>query len=136
MKKITAYLFLSLLVMACSKSTGSSAKLEGRWKLTAMFIQTSGAGSWFDHDSIPPDFIQFNHDGTLVMSDYVSSLYGAPIGYKVTGNTQFVFHYAPRTDNTYLDSVTTYQLNDSILTITPQTMEYVVEKYVRVHTAP
>ena len=138
MKRAAVFLFMWLSAAACSKNSESTGngKLEGKWQLSAMFIQTTGTGSWHIEDSIPPDFIQFNHDGSLTMSPYVSSLYNGPIGYTVTGNTTMIFNYPNGGNNLDGENVMNFELTDTVLTITPPSEEYVVEKYVKIQPDP
>jgi hypothetical protein len=132
MKRITVFVYIWLMATACSKTSETKSKLEGKWQLTAIFLQTVGTGSWHIEDSIPPNFIQFNYDGSLTMSAYVSSLYNGPIGYKVASNTEMVFNYPNGGNNLDGENVMNFKLTDTVLTITPPSMEYVLEKYVRV----
>jgi hypothetical protein len=132
MKMIAVFVFAWLLAAACSKNSEIRSRLEGKWQLSAIFLQTNGPGSWHMEDSIPPNFIQFNHDGSLTMSAYVSLLYNGPVGYKVSGNTTMVFNYPNGGNNLYGENIMHFQLADTVLTITPPSMEYVVEKYIRV----
>jgi hypothetical protein len=131
-KRVTVFLFAWLSATACNKNSETLGNLEGKWQLSAMFLQTSGPGSWHLEDSIPPNFIRFNHDGSLIMSAYVSSLYNGPVGYQVTSKTTMVFNYPNGGNNLFGENVMHFQFTDTVLTITPPSMEYVEEKYVRV----
>jgi hypothetical protein len=83
MKRAAIYLFVYLITAGCNKNSENKSKLEGKWQLSAVFLQTAGPGAWHIQDSIPPNFIQFNHDGSLTLSPYVSTLYNGPLGYTV-----------------------------------------------------
>ena len=136
MKRMAFFVFAWVLTISCSKNTENTGKLEGRWQLTAMFLAPSGNGRWYTVDSIPLPFLQFNPDGSLTMSAYVSSLYNDPIGYTVTSNTKIAFNYPNGGNTLYGENIVTYQLTDSVLTIIPPDMEYAEEKYIRVKTNP
>lgn len=106
--------------------------MEGKWQLSAIFLQTIGPGSWHTEASIPPDFIQFNHDGTLSMSPYVSSLYNGPITYQVTNDSIMIFNYPNGANTLYGDNIIHFHFTDSVLTLSPPSMELVIEKYIKV----
>jgi len=97
-----------------------------------MFLQTSGPGNWHVEDSIPPNFIQFNHDGSLTMSAYVSTLYNGPLGFTVANDTTMVFNYPNGGNDLYGENIMNYKISDTVLIITPPSIEFVEEKYVRV----
>jgi hypothetical protein len=130
MKPVGLFLLVCLAVAACNKNTENKSKLEGKWTLTAMFLQTSGPGSWHVEDSIPPNYIQFNRDGSLTMSSYVSFLYNGPVGYTVVNDTTMVFNY-PNGNDLNGENVMHYKLSDTTLMITPPAFELVIEKYSR-----
>ena len=134
MNRVTFCLSLYLFASACAKNSETRSKLEGRWKLTAIFLQTNGPGSWQEQDSIPPNFIQFNHDGSLTSSAYVSTLYNGPLGYTLTNDTTMVFNYPNGGNNLYGENIMHFKLTDTVLTITPPSIEFVEEKYVRVQS--
>jgi hypothetical protein len=131
---MVVFLSLCSFAAACSKNSETRSKLEGKWQLSAMFLQTNGPGSWHVQDSIPPNFIQFNHDGSLNMSAYVSTLYNGPLGYTVTNDTTMVFNYPNGGNNLFGENIMHFKLTDTVLTITPPSIEFVVEKYVRIQS--
>lgn len=124
------------LVFACSKNSSVYPSLTGRWQLTAIFLQPTGVGSWYSEDSIPPDYVQFNMDGSLNMSPYVSSLFGSPDSYKITSDSTIMVHFPdPREANNFYPANSFYfKLTDSILLIYPPDMELAIEKFVKVST--
>jgi hypothetical protein len=132
MNRVAVFIFGYLFASACAKNSETLNKLEGKWKLSAMFLQTNGPGNWLVVDSIPSNFIQFNQDGSLTMSAYVSTLYYGPLGYTVANDTTIVFNYPNRGNNLYGENIMHYKLSDTVLTITPPSIEFVEEKYVRV----
>jgi hypothetical protein len=132
MKRVAVSLFAFSFLAACSKNAENKSKLEGQWQLSAMFLQTNGPGSWHVQDSIPPNFIQFNHDGSLTLSAYVSTLYNGPVGYTVTSDTTMLFNYPNGGNDLYGENIMHYTLSDTVLTIIPPAIEFVEEKYVRV----
>jgi hypothetical protein len=134
MRRIVLFIFVCSFMAACSKYSENKSKLEGKWQLSEMFLQTSGPGSWHVQDSIPPNFIQFNHDGSLTMSAYVSTLYNGPLSYKISNDTMMVFNYPNGGNDLYGENIMHFQLSDTVLTITPPSIEFVEEKYVRIQS--
>ena len=132
MKKLAFIVMGCWSILACSKSSMTPPGMEGKWELSAIFLQTNGPGSWHAEDSIPPDFIQFNHDGTLGMSQYVSTLYNGPITYQVTNDSTMIFNYPNGANALYGDNIIHFHLTDTVLTLTPPSMELVIEKYTRI----
>jgi hypothetical protein len=144
MKKTIVFIFACLLMMACSKNSQTNSqtqsRLLGKWQFTAIFLQPSGTGHWYAEDSIPPDFVQFNKDGTLDMSPYVTFLFGSPESYQVTSDSTIMFQYPDslESNNMYQANIFYYQLTDSVLLVYPPDMELAIEKFIRVQptTAP
>jgi hypothetical protein len=132
MKKLAFIVIGCWSILACSKSNVTPPGMEGKWQLSAMFLQTNGPGSWYAEDSIPPDFIQFNHDGTLGMSHYVSTLYNGPITYQVTNDSTMIFNYPNGANTLFGENIIRFHFTDSVLTLTPPSMELVIEKYIKV----
>jgi hypothetical protein len=130
MKKLAFIVIIFWVMTACSKSNLTPSGMEGKWQLTSIFIQTNGPGSWHAEDSIPPDFIQFNHDGTLSMSRYVSTLYNGPITYQVTNDSTMIFNYPNGANALYGDNI--IHFTNTVLTLTPPSMELVIEKFIKV----
>ncbi len=131
MKRLAVFVFIGLFI-SCTKNSETRSKLEGKWQLSAMFLQTSGPGSWHPQDSIPFNFIEFNHDGSLTMSSYVSMLYNGPRGYAISNDTTMVFHYPNGGTNLTGETIVYFKLTDTALTIIPPSIEFVEEKYIRV----
>jgi hypothetical protein len=136
MKKIALVAVMCFLTIACTKNSATIPSLTGKWQLTAIFLQPTGVGSWYSEDSIPPDYIQFNGDGTLNMSRYVSSLFGSPDNYKISSDSTITMHFPdPREANNFYPANSFYfKLTDSILLIYPPDMELAIEKFVKVST--
>jgi hypothetical protein len=134
MKKTAFIAIICLLAVACAKNSQVGNSLEGRWQLTAIFLQPTGVGSWYPEDSIPPDYVQFNRDGTLNMSTYVSSLFGNPTNYKITSDTTMTLHFAsPYENNNFYPANNFYfKLSDSVLLVYPPHMELAIEKFIKV----
>jgi hypothetical protein len=132
MKKIFFIVIICWSVLSCSRNNLTPPGLEGKWQLSSIFIQTNGPGSWHTEDSIPPDYIQFNHDGTLSMSSYVSTLYNGPISYRVSNDSTMIFNYPDGANALYGDNIIHFQFSDSVLMLTPPSMELVIEKYNKV----
>jgi hypothetical protein len=132
MNRVAVFIFGYLFAFACAKNSETPNKLEGKWQLSAMFLQTYNPGSWHMQDSIPPNFIQFNPDGSLSASAYVSALYNSPLGYKVINDTTMVFNYPNGGNDLYGENIMHYKLSDTVLIVTPPSIEFVEEKYVRV----
>jgi hypothetical protein len=132
MKKIALIVIVCWSAIACSKNNQSLQGMEGKWQLTSIFLQTIGTGSWHVEDSIPPDFIQFNHDGTLSMSPYVSTLYNGPVTYQITNDSTMIFNYPNGANALFGDNIIRFHFSDSVLTLTPPSMEFVIEKYIKV----
>ncbi|HTB25193.1 MAG TPA: hypothetical protein VK711_07470 [Puia sp.] len=132
MKKIAFIIIVCWLITACRKNNLTPPGMEGKWQLSSIFIQTTGTGSWHTEDSIPPDFIQFNHDGTLSMSPYVSTLYNGPVTYQVKNDSIMIFNYPNGANALYGDNIIHFHFTDSVLTLTPPSMELVIEKYIKV----
>lgn len=114
------------LFMDCNKNSQQGSGIVGKWKLSAIYIQTSGPGSWHSTDSLPPSFIEFNRDGTLTMSSYVSNLYNNADRYLVTGDSTLTFF---ETNGT---TPATFFISDTLLTINPGCIEGCAEKFILV----
>jgi hypothetical protein len=136
MKKTAFTAIICLLVVACTKDSQVGPSLVGKWQLTAIFLQPTGVGSWYTEDSIPPDYVQFNADGTLNMSPYVSSLFGSPSNYKISSDSTIMVHFpSPREANNFFPANSFYfKLTDSVLLIYPPNMELVIEKFIKVQS--
>ena len=134
MKKTAFIAIICSLVIACSKDSPVGPSLTGKWQLTAIFLQPTGVGSWYTEDSIPPDYVQFNTDGTLNMSPYVSSLFGSPSKYKISSDSTITMHYtSPHEANNFYPANSFYfKLTDSVLLIYPPDMELAIEKFIKV----
>ncbi len=134
MRRKIFVLFMSWIVISCNKSSVAVPSLSGKWQLSAIFLQPTGIGTWYPEDSIPPNYVQFNRDGTLEMSAYVSSLFGGPTNYQVISDSEFTVHYPPpyEANNGYGANIFYYKLTDSALLIYPPDMELAIEKFVRV----
>src|SRR6202042_2272911 len=100
--------------------------------LTAIFVQPTGVGSWYPEDSIPPDYVQFNQDGTLNMSSYVSQLFGNPTAYKLSTDSTITMQYSNAANNFYPANNFYFKLTDSVLLIYPPDMELAIEKFIKV----
>jgi hypothetical protein len=135
MRRIAFFLVICLFVSACAKNSETRSKLEGKWQLSAMFLETNGPGSWHVQDSVPANFIQFNHDGSLTMSNYVSTLYNGPLGYMIANDTTMDFNYPNGSNNLFGENVMHFKLTDTVLMIVPPSIEFVEEKYVREHSS-
>ena len=132
MKKTTFIAILCWLAIACTKNSQVSNSLEGKWQLTAIFVQPTGVGSWYPEDSIPPDYVQFNQDGTLNMSSYVSQLFGNPTAYKLSTDSTITMQYSNAANNFYPANNFYFKLTDSVLLIYPPDMELAIEKFIKV----
>ncbi len=126
MRKILVLGMVFWSFLACNKDSQDISGIVGKWKLSAIFIQTSGPGNWHSTDSLPASFIQFNKDGTLTMSPYVSYLYNNADRYQVTGDSTFTFFEANGT------TPATYFISDTLLTINPGCIEGCAEKFISV----
>ncbi len=135
MRRIALFLIILSFASACNKNSETRSKLEGKWQLSALFLQTNGPGNWYVQDSVPPNFIQFNHDGSLTMSAYVSTLYNGPLGYMIANDTTMVFNYPNGGNNLYDENVMHFKLRDTVLMIIPPSIEFVEEKYARVQSS-
>jgi hypothetical protein len=141
MKKTAVLILVFWSMMACSKNSQNNSqtqsRLLGKWQFTAIFLQPTGTGSWHTEDSIPPDFVQFNKDGSLDMSRYVSLLFGGPDSYQVTSDSTIMFHYpeSSQQTNTYVPNIFYYQLADTTLLVYPPDMELAIEKFIKVQPA-
>jgi hypothetical protein len=142
MKKIAIFIFACWSMMACSKNSQTNSQIQsgllGKWQLTSMFLQPTGTGNWYPQTAIPPDFVQFNKDGSLNMSTYVSLLFGSPDNYQVTSDSTIMFHYpaSSQVNNTYTPNIFYYHLTDTVLLVYPPDMELAIEKFVKVQPAP
>ncbi len=134
MKKTAFIVIICVLAFACTKNSQVGNSLEGRWQLTAIFLQPTGVGSWYPEDSIPPDYIQFNGDGTLNMSPYVSLLFVSPTNYKITSDTTMTMHFPSpyEANNFYPFNNFYYKLTDSVLLIYPPDIELAIEKFIKI----
>jgi hypothetical protein len=134
MRRTIYVVFVSWIVIACNKHSVAVPDLSGKWQLSAIFLQPTGVGSWYTEDSIPPNFVQFNPDGTLKMSAYVSILFGSPTNYQVISDSQFMVHYPIpyEANNSFGANIFYYKLTDSSLLIYPPDMELAIEKFIRV----
>jgi hypothetical protein len=132
MKKAAFIAIICLLATACTKNSQVGNSLEGKWQLTAIFLQPTGVGSWYPEDSIPPDYVQFNRDGTLNMSSYVSQLFGSPTAYKISSDSTITMQYSNEANGIYPANNFYYKLTDSVLLIYPPDMELAIEKFIKV----
>jgi hypothetical protein len=132
MKKTAFIAIICLLAFACTKNSQVDNSLEGKWQLTAIFLQPTGVGSWYPEDSIPPDYVQFNRDGTLNMSSYVSQLFGSPTAYKISSDSTITMQYSNEANNIYHANNFYYKLTDSVLLVYPPDMELAIEKFIKV----
>jgi hypothetical protein len=137
MKKTTFIAIICWVAVACTKNSQVSTNLTGKWQLTAIFLQPTGVGSWYPEDSIPPDYVQFNEDGTLNMSPYVSQLFGSPTSYKIANDSTILMNFSgsDRANNLYPANNFYFKLADSVLLIYPPDMELAIEKFIRVQPA-
>ncbi len=123
--------------IACTKNSQVTTNLTGKWQLTAIFLQPTGVGSWYPEDSIPPDYVQFNGDGSLNMSPYVSQLFGSPTAYKLSSDSTITMQYSSpyEANNFYPANNFYFKLTDSVLLIYPPDMELAIEKFIKVQAA-
>lgn len=132
MKKTAFIAIICWLAISCTKNSQVGNNLEGRWQLTAIFLQPTGVGSWYSEDSIPPDYVQFNKDGTLNMSTYVSQLFGSPTAYKLSSDSTITMQFSNEADGLYPANNFYFKLTDSVLLIYPPDMELAIEKFIKV----